>query len=147
MIIFLEVLILNQLTAYQKGAITDIDYSRVMRLHKKALTNRIETLPKETPLDVITKYHALADYHNHVVYSLIPLSQPLDDGRERPDPEVMAKILLANSRLFGNRPDKIHTTYPSLNINGSIRQATGDVDSFQGCEIDLVSTFKQIYTL
>ena len=133
-----------QSTPIAKGEPSQIDVTKKLKQHKQYLLSAITNVEAKGQLDLLPKYHALADYHNRYMRKLYEDLPKTADYREV-DPTTGTGQLINSFKEFASTQKEVK----SEDIESIIQEYTRGLyeyrDQIQACEIDLVEVFGELY--
>lgn len=146
---YLHLLAVQHALGLEEGHFTRKEFSRIssaepFQEHKQYLTAAAKRLIEDSRLDLLPKYHALADYHNRYVKEVYQ-DLPTQKNYKNVNPNtITGQIINSISTLASSREgieqrdiDSILGLYTQVLYRDRLKM--------QECEIDLGSTFSPLY--
>lgn len=146
---YLHLLIVQQSLLLEKKHLTEdeishLDFAEPLRNHKRYLLTAVEKLKANARLDLLPKYHALANYHNRYVKEVYQDLPTQESYREVDLTTVSGQIINDIKTLASSREGIEDEDIDSL-LDSYIKVLYQLRWQIQECEIDLGVVFRPLY--
>lgn len=127
-----------------KDEISRLDFAEPLREHKRYLLTAVKKLQANARLDLLPKYHALADYHNRYVKEIYQDLPTQESYRKVDLTTVTGRIINGIKTLASSREGMEDEDIDSL-LDSSTKALYQVRRQIQECEIDLGVVFRPLY--